>query len=352
MEEINAVFRVLDASSNRIAEGFRTLEEAARFSLDDAVLSRSLKSLRHDLSKAFSLLPRDALLGARDTAGDVGTDLETETEYVRPDIRSVVISASARLQQSLRVAEEYGKIIEPSFAKQVERLRYRTYQVCAELELRITSSKLSAAIQKAVLYLLIDGGKDEKDFEEKMKSLVASDIDVLQLRDSSLSDRSLLLRAKLGVQIAREAGKLFIVNDRADLAVAANADGVHVGQEELPATAARQIVGPHRLVGVSTHSLPQAQQAVADGADYIGCGPVFPSQTKHFNEFVGTDFLKTLVGVISLPCFAIGGINETNLSRVMETGFQRIAVAGAITGSEVPQQAAERLKKALLKSTG
>ncbi len=133
------------------------------------------------------------------------------------------------------------------------------------------------------------------------------------------------------------------MNDRPDLAALASADGVHLGQEELSVKDARSIVGPQALVGVSTHSLEQARSAVIDGADYIGVGPTFPSGTKPFDEFPGVDLLRAVAAEIRLPAFAIGGIDATNVGQVLEAGFTRIAVAGAITTAEDVGQAAEEL---------
>ena len=129
---------------------------------------------------------------------------------------------------------------------------------------------------------------------------------------------------------------IFILNDRPDLAVLARADGVHVGQEELSVHDVRQIVGPTMLIGVSTHTIEQARQAVLDGANYLGCGPTFPSGTKHFDHFPGLDFLRQVAAEISLPAFAIGGITRENLPQVLATGFTRVAVGGAIASSAHP----------------
>ena len=114
MYEPNSIFRVLDASLNRVHEGFRTLEEAARFVMNDALRSERVKDLRHDLAQIAQLIPRESLLRSRDTVSDVGTEIESEGEYVRQDLRSVVAAASARVQQSLRVLEEYSKVIDSS----------------------------------------------------------------------------------------------------------------------------------------------------------------------------------------------------------------------------------------------
>src|SRR5690606_15435055 len=133
--------------------------------------------------------------------------------------------------------------------------------------------------------------------EQRVEAIVAAGAHVVQLRDKQWSDRELIDRARRLRQITRGRA-LFIMNDRPDLAVLADADGVHVGQEELSVKDARTIVGPRRLVGVSTHTLAQARQAVLDGASYIGCGPTFPSGTKSFEQLAGLDFLRAVAAEI------------------------------------------------------
>jgi thiamine-phosphate pyrophosphorylase len=138
-----------------------------------------------------------------------------------------------------------------------------------------------------------------------------------------------------------------IVNDRPDLAVLAQADGVHVGQEELSVKDARSIVGPDLLIGVSTHSIEQARQAALDGANYIGVGPTFPSTTKQFDRFPGLELLRTVAAEITLPAFAIGGVTRNNLAEVKSSGFRRIAVSGAILEADDPIDATKKLKAEL-----
>jgi len=189
-------------------------------------------------------------------------------------------------------------------------------------------------------------GSSQSNFQSKVEELLVGEVDVIQLRDRSADDRTLISRARAGTEIARRLGKVFIMNDRADLALAADTDGVHVGQEELPVADARRIVG-NRLVGVSTHSIQQALDAVKDGADYIGCGPVFSSKTKCFTEFVGTEFLTQVVDEIQIPAFAIGGIDLTNVDQVIRSGMHRVAVTGAIRDSDNPVEVAQQLKMVL-----
>ena len=359
-EKSQAIYRILDANANRVGEGLRTMEEYARFVRDDSDGTSKIKSLRHDLTVALTSLDRSALLKARNTPTDVGTEIQVPQEYSRSDTASVVRAAASRTQQSLRVLEEYGKVVNTSFAAAIEAIRYRTYTLCADLELSLmaassikptcTDATRSQLLSSAQLYVLIDAGKNAGDFAAKVQTLSAAGVDVLQLRDHDQTDRVLFDRAVIGSKIAREQNTLFIVNDRADIAAAADADGVHVGQDELPATGAREVVGRGRLVGVSTHALDEVHHAIADGADYIGCGPVFESQTKSFQTFVGTKFLTQVHAAEKerpLPAFAIGGISTDNLSQVTATGFHRVAVTNAISGATDPAATVKQLVEKL-----
>ena len=148
-------------------------------------------------------------------------------------------------------------------------------------------------------------------------------------------------------RISRECDTLFIMNDRPDLAVLSAADGVHVGQDELSIQNVRRIVGPEMLIGVSTHTIEQARQAVLSGASYIGCGPTFPSGTKHFDSFPGLAFLREVAAEIGLPAFAIGGITRDNLKIVLQTGMQRVAVSGGVTQAADPAAAVRGIRRRL-----
>jgi thiamine-phosphate pyrophosphorylase len=324
-QERMAVLRIIDANLNRATEGLRVVEEYARFALDDSRLARCCKSIRHRLIETLRAHDYPA---ARDTAGDVGCQIQTKTEYERTNLTDVVQASFQRVQQALRSIEEYGKTIDAELGREVELLRYETYMIQRQM---VRSTSRTAQLQSARLYVLFDGGASENDCAKKVASLIAAGVDIIQLRDKSLDDRTLLVRAKKLAGLTRGTDTLFIMNDRPDLAALAHADGVHVGQEELPVSEVRKIVGPDLLIGVSTHTIEQARQAVADGADYIGCGPTFPSQTKSFDHYPGLDFLRQVAAEISLPAFAIGGITLENVEQVMGTGMKRVAVSGAAT---------------------
>jgi thiamine-phosphate pyrophosphorylase len=243
--------------------------------------------------------------------------------------------------------EEYSKTIASPFSSVAESLRYRTYTLAATLMLMPQRRRLLA---DARLYLLIGGDSDVDRFGQTLRQMYQAGVDIIQLRDKSADDATLYRLSRRGAEVARQLEKFFVVNDRADIAAAAGAQGVHVGQEELPVEAVRRIVGPDVMIGVSTHSIQQVRAAVLDGADCIGCGPTFPSHTKSFGEFPGLDFLRQASAETGLPAFAIGGIDQTNLADVMATGIHGVAVSGGILSADRPLEVAKRMRDVISES--
>ena len=341
-----SVLRILDASANRTSEGLRVLEDYARFVLDDPWLTQQIKSLRHTLAQALAGLEHFHLLSARETLHDVGTGLTEPTEAARQKANDVLRANFHRVQEGLRSLEEWGKLIHAALAQTAKNLRYQIYT----LERAFFIGQQSRdRLAEARLYVLIDGASNELEFQQKVSSLVSVGVPILQLRDKHLPDRELLRRARLLRQLTAGAGALCIVNDRPDLALLSEADGVHLGQEDLSVKEARHILGPDRLIGVSTHSIQQARQAVLDGANYIGVGPTFPSSTKEFSQVPGLELLRQVAEEIRLPAFAIGGISLENLPLVLQTGIRRVALHAAIWNAPDPAQAAKEFLTSLPK---
>jgi len=156
--------------------------------------------------------------------------------------------------------------------------------------------------------------------------------DVVQLRDKRATKKELYQKAVELRQLTARYGKLFIVNDHPDIALAVDADGVHLGQDDLPLAAARRIMG-NRIIGISTHSLEQARRAEAEGADYIGVGPVFATQTKENATPVTVELVRQVAGTIRIPFVAIGGIKLHNVDQLLEAGARRICAVSEIVGS-------------------
>lgn len=338
--------RMLDASANRASEGLRVVEDYVRFVLDDPGLTRRLKEVRHRLGKGVAGLGADLLINARDTRGDVGTHIMTPTERVRENPRAVLTANFKRAGEAIRSLEEYGKLIDVWIAGRFEVLRYDLYTL---EKLVMTAVTARQTLQDARLMVLVGGLPTMGDLTWVVGEALAGGADVIQLREKNLSDRELLARAREVRILTAQAKARFILNDRPDVARLAGADGVHVGQEDLSIRDIRRVLGAAPLIGVSTHDRIQLDEAVVSGANYLGVGPVFPSPTKEFlePELAGLAFVETAAERTGLPWFAIGGITEANVERVIEAGASRIAVSSAVVRAERPRAAAANLKAML-----
>ncbi|MBO8158294.1 thiamine phosphate synthase [Thermosyntropha sp.] len=180
---------------------------------------------------------------------------------------------------------------------------------------------------------------------DKILSAVQGGVSLVQLRAKNIPDRQFYELACLLKKELKKYKTPLIIDDRADIALAADADGVHVGQKDLPLGKVRQIIGRDKIIGATANTLDQALEAEKEGADYIGIGPVFPTTTKQNPApVVGTEKLKIICSHIKIPIVAIGGINSSNLPRLKNTGVKGIAVASAILKAENCAKAAEKIK--------
>jgi thiamine-phosphate pyrophosphorylase len=172
--------------------------------------------------------------------------------------------------------------------------------------------------------------------------------DVLQFRDKTASDSAFLKETERLLSVTRRAGVPLIINDRVEIACVLGADGVHLGQEDLPIAAARRVLGSSALIGRSTHSLEQARAAEAEGASYIGCGPIFPTPTKPDYGSVGLELIGHVLEAVRIPVVCIGGIDAGTIESVLRAGATRIAVVRAVCAAADPESAARNLKQTLV----
>jgi thiamine-phosphate pyrophosphorylase len=197
-------------------------------------------------------------------------------------------------------------------------------------------------LRSACLYLVCDDRPDEF-----LAGALAGGVDIVQLRMKDASDDAISAAARRFAVVAREHGALFILNDRPDLVVATGADGVHVGQDDASVVDAREIVGPNRLVGLSTHSPEQVDAAAGLPVDYIGVGPVHATPTKPGRPAVGLELIRYAAAHATVPFFAIGGISPDNVAAVREAGAERVAVVRALTEAPDPALVARTLREAV-----
>ena len=337
--------RILDASANRAREGLRVIEDYARFVLSDSGLTRRLKDIRHRFGEAVRGFDPDWLLTARDTPGDVGTHIMAMDEGTRANARAVLIANFKRITEALRSLEEYTKVSDQWVSGRFEVLRYDVYTIEKRLMAAVAARR---QLDDARLYVLVGGLPTLGDLTWIVEEAIAGGADVIQYREKGLPDRLILQRAREVRSLTARAGVRFIMNDRPDLARLASSDGVHLGQDDISVRDARRIVGPQALIGVSAHEVTQLENAIQDGANYLGVGPVFRSETKEFESFAGLTFVREAAEVTNLPWFAIGGITENNLDEVLEAGASRIAVSSTVVRAERPRSAALKLKTRLV----
>ena len=349
---MDTAIRIVDANLNRAREGLRVLEDVARFSLGRQDLCARIKEVRHAVSHALADSRVDAarLLASRDTPGDVGTSVTTTTEANRSGLGGVATAAAKRTQEALRSCEEAAKVLGLDSGA-FERARYETYEL--ERLLVLAMGAWHNRRQFALCVLITQALCSGRDWRDVAAEAARGGADCIQLREKpgeGLDDGALLARAREFVQIAHSHNAAAFINDRADIALLSGADGVHLGQSDLPIAAVRELVGTRLLIGVSTENLDQARAAVRAGADVCGVGPMFTTTTKHKERIVGPDYLRAFLAdqeCGQVPHLAIGGITPERARELARAGCKGIAVSSFVCGAESPRDAAARLREAI-----
>lgn len=356
--------RIIDANANRAREGLRTVEDAARFILNNKELSHACKAARHNLQQALDLLPlsKAQLIASRDTPNDVGTTITTKAEYTRASLHDVVSAAAKRTTEALRTIEEYAKSIDQSTTvpAKIETIRYAVYDIERQLLLTLPSPnapkwKLCVLISEAIC--------THCTWQDVLNACIHARVDAIQLREKNISDRELLNRAQLARDATANTHTALVINDRPDIAALVAADALHLGQTDLPITAVRQLIPHTTSIGISATNIEQAKQALEQGADICGIGPTFQTTTKQQTggeppgnradgSIAGLQFISQYISHNPpLPHgLAIGGINATNISKAIQAGADGtnagIAVSAAVCSSKDPLAACEQLKDA------
>ncbi len=343
--------RIIDANLNRLSEGLRLLEDVARFMLPDASLSRQLKTLRHDLAEATKPLGLQ-LLAQRDSEHDVGSAirLPSQLKGERPEetqlgLPEVITANARRAEEALRVIEALAKLpqINPMLnPARFEQARFTLYTLEQRLTFRIL--RQDKVRQLTGLYVILDrqvlAGKDELDIAEQV---IQGGAKVIQLRDKQSSKAELLPAAQKLKDLCSKSDILFIINDYLDLALAVDADGLHIGQKDLPLPVIRRALPIDKIVGCSVTTVSQATRAQSEGADYIAAGSIFPTRNKEGATVIGLEKLRQIRQATTSTLVAIGGINKDNISQVMNAGADSAAVIGAALCQEDVKKAVQRL---------
>lgn len=332
--------RAIDASANRASEGLRTLEDAVRFALDRADLVERCKALRHRLRTAMERLPAGRALAHRDAAGDAGREVRGDREGDREGVQGVAAAAIRRAAEALRSLEEFGKLVDADFSASCAALRYAAYDLERDALLAFGSPRRF----QPTLCLLLTESLCVRPWRETLQAAMEGGVDMVQVREKEMPARALLARAREVIALARAHGVAVVVNDRADIAVAAGADGVHLGTDDLPLMEARRLAGTGLLLGASTHDLGEASAAVEAGADLCGVGAMFATALKPDRVPGGTDYLRAYLGRFPrTPHLAIGGVTPANVGALAAAGARGVAVSAAICAARDPGAVAAAL---------
>ncbi|OGO06648.1 MAG: thiamine-phosphate diphosphorylase [Chloroflexi bacterium RBG_13_57_8] len=341
MEATPDRLRIVDANLNRASEGLRVLEEFARLSLNHPGLTQQFKDLRHGILQIDSEL-QQRLIGARDASGDVGVGMKAAGQDRSGDAAGTIIANARRAQESLRVLEEIAR--EPGLklkSADYEKARFGLYTLEKELLARMLRKDKIKRLTG--LYVIVDveflKGRSHRDVAA---AAIRGGARVIQLRDKTDNRRDFVKKAEDLRRLCLEGGILFIVNDSLEAALAADADGLNVGEADMPAAVARRLLHIDAILGCSANTLAEARAARNAGADYLGVGAVFPTPTKD-SPATGLEIIKKIKKIVNLPVVAIGGINKTNVKSVMEAGADAVAVISAVMGPEDTERAAREL---------
>lgn len=326
----NSLYRIIDANINRASEGLRVCEDITRFQKNSPGLTEKIRILRHDVRACFSAI--DALLlRSRDVSSDVGVTVSAQSTCDRKSSTTAVWSANwKRVQEALRSIEEMCKSSSLyAQGKKIEAMRFCAY-ILEKEGLGCVSVSLPAGIYGITASHRARG----RDTVTVARDMIRGGIAILQYREKNKTMKEQYRECSELRKMTADAGIPFIVNDHIDLAQAVSADGVHIGQDDLPFSVVRSLI-PDMMLGLSTHSPQQFAEAVEAGADYIGVGPIFATTTKeNVCAPVGLKYLQYAVQQQTVMFVAIGGITCETLPAILHAGARTVALVTALTESE------------------
>ncbi len=338
--EDSRIAQIIDANLDRAREGLRVLEDWARFALGRKDLVKRIKNFRQNLGKQHLKIYKES----RNFIKDECTGLSHPEQFKRNNNSDIISSNAARVQEALRVIEEFSRDHNQNLCKISSEIRYEIYNLEIEL-LEAQSNYLRRKIlNKNDLYFITF---DTENLFEKIKNILEGGVKIIQLRCKEGKDSDNLKFAIKVRELCNYFGALFLVNDRVDIALASKADGVHLGQDDIDIKSARNILGFSKIIGVSANNDLDIKKAIEDGCDYLGIGPVFETTIKKGKVPLGIDSLKSLTKDISIPWFAIGGIKLENIAVLKKNNICKVAIITDLINSKKPKEKAIMLINSL-----
>lgn len=322
--------RILDVNLNRLTETIKFLEDITRFNHYPTSLLKRLRRLRSDFLTIKKALPLREIIRYRDSHHDQGRSSRFDT-LIRRSAAETVAASFSRAKESSRIIEEILKIYQPGLSGYLKKIRFTIY----DLEKEILAGR-QVNFDPSFQAILDETYIPRLDLVKTLKILKKGGVTMIQLRSKNWTDREFLRHARHLRKANALVGLTYLVNDRVDIALAAGADGVHLGRSDLPVMDARRLMGETALIGASAANLSQALQAEHAGADYIGAGAVFSTATKIDAAVCGISELRRICQRVRIPVIAIGGITAANVQKIRQTGCAGIAVCSALFNGSLP----------------
>ncbi|MDD3627692.1 MAG: thiamine phosphate synthase [bacterium] len=333
---ISKLYQILDANINRLTEGLRVLEEITRFSLSNKETTIKLKNFRHEIVTLYKSLPNSkSFINSRDTGSDPGKELNRKSELTRDNLQAIINSNSGRIKESLRVLEEFTKLLDKKISMQFKKARFDFYDIEKEVLQNSQIKKMNLNLPQ--LYPIIDLVFC-KDLKMVAEILNDAGIKITQLRVKHETDLKFFKAAELLKRLLNPEITL-LINNRIDIASAVDADGVHLGQSDIPQEQARKLISSDKLIGISVNNIRESSKAVKLNADYLGFGPMYFTETKKdAGEIKSLKLLKNLNRLSPIPIATIGGITPENTLPLLQNGGKLIAVISSIFNTKNPDK--------------
>lgn len=337
--------RIIDVNLNRLSEGLRVVEDIIRFKFEDKESLNTIRNLKRKLWQNLGET-RKKVIWSRKSEQDIGRAAQFDRTN-RTNIPDVLTANLKRSQESARVLEELFKITKPEATNLFKKIRFTLYDLEKEILMRISLEF------EPRIYVLIDiASVGRKHLSEITKSCILGGATMIQLREPKDIPTNQWIKDARKIKDSIKNSKVkFIINDRIDVCQAVDADGIHLGNTDMPIPYARKILGDGKIIGKTTRNLKQALTAEKQGADYISVGAIFPSPTKTTAPVVGTEQLITVIKGVKKPVVAIGGITPQKAKQLFRLGVSGIAITSSVftevdfSKKEFGKKIIENLKK-------
>jgi len=335
----------VDANLNRSLEGLRVCEDVCRFMLQNGGLSGRIKSVRHDIAAMAGRFDGRELLRQRNVEEDPIKFSDADGEKRRSSAKELFVRNLHRATEALRSLEEFAKLdgVEgPSF----QAIRFSLYAIEKDAVSALEKAGLMARFRDA-LYAICDPSFAGNDLVEAAGRLADGGASIIQLRMKDWPAREMAPVAREMGALCRERGVVFIVNDRPDIALCSGAQGVHLGQDDLPVRDARKVLPPDMIIGVSTHSRSDAERALESAPDYIAVGPVFATSSKYGEPLggIGTSTAREIAGLSPVPVVAIGGVTPGRVGELARAGVRCHAAMSYLFKGGIETRCAEFMEE-------